>query len=74
MNNMEAVKRNKKKEELGMCAFCRKLPSISDEESIERVNKLIKKGSGKAVFNLKWLMLTEVMVCHKIRQRLTNCF
>ena len=49
---LEGVKRGKKKEELGMCAFCRMPLSNLDEERIKQLTKQIEKGSGKACCDL----------------------
>ena len=35
-----------------LCAFCRTPPIVSEEEEIERVNKLVDKGNAEACFLL----------------------
>ena len=45
---MEEIRRGKKKEEVGMCAFCRTLRPNTVEEDIERLQKLMEKGNGNA--------------------------
>ena len=45
---MEDVKRGKKEEELGMCAFCRTPPHCSNEEGTERLAKLMDNGNADA--------------------------
>ena len=45
------MKRGKKSDELGMCAFCREMPASSDEAIIERYKKLMEKGNAEA-YNL----------------------
>ena len=49
---MEDIKKGNKKEELGMCAFCRTLTPSSEEEEIERIKKLMEKGNDKAYYEL----------------------
>ena len=45
---MEEIRRGKKNEETGMCAFCRTLPHSSDEESIKQVENLMEKSNAMA--------------------------
>ena len=45
---MEDIRRGKKEEELGMCAFCRTPPHRSNEEGIERRAKLMDNGNADA--------------------------
>ena len=45
---MEEIRRGKKKEEWGMCAFCRTLRPSSDEEEIERLDKIMESGNAMA--------------------------
>ena len=49
---MEQMKKGKKGEELGICAFCRELPASSDEETIERYKKLMEMGNAEAYHQL----------------------
>ena len=49
---LEDIKKGNKKEELGMCAFCRTLTPSSEEEEIERIKKLMEKGNDKAYYEL----------------------
>ena len=49
---LEQMKKGKKDEELGICAFCRKLPASSDEENIERYKKLMEMGNAEAYHQL----------------------
>ena len=44
----EQMKKGKKEEELGICAFCRTPKASSDEENIERNKKLMEKGNAEA--------------------------
>ena len=46
------MKRGKKSDELGMCAFCREMPASSDEAIIERYKKLMEKGNADAYHQL----------------------
>ena len=46
----EDVKRGKKKEELGMCAFCRTLRPSSNEEILNLLTNLIEKGNAMAYY------------------------
>ena len=46
----EEVRKGKKKEELGMCAFCRTPAHSSDEEGIERLAQLMDKGNAIAYY------------------------
>jgi len=39
-----------------LCAFCRTPPIVSEEEEIERVNKLVDKGNAEACFLLLLLL------------------
>ena len=45
---IEGVRKGTKKEEMGMCAFCRTLRPISNEEEVRRVKKLMKSGNADA--------------------------
>ena len=45
---MEEIRKGKKKEELGMCAFCRTPTHSSNEEGIERIRKLMDNGNADA--------------------------
>ena len=49
---MEEIRRGKKKEELGMCAFCRTPTHSSNEEGIERIRKLMDNGNEDAYHQL----------------------
>ena len=40
--------RGKKKEDIGLCPFCRMPPTRSDEEEVARVKKLMEKGNANA--------------------------
>ena len=46
----EEVRKGKKKEELGMCAFCRTPAHSSEEEGIERLAQLMDKGNAIAYY------------------------
>ena len=48
---MEEAKRGEKKEEWGMCAFCRTLRPSSDEEEVERIQRLMDNGNATAFYN-----------------------
>ena len=45
---MEEIRRGKKKEEWGLCAFCRTLRPSSDEEEAKRLDKIMEKGNAMA--------------------------
>jgi hypothetical protein len=47
---IEDAKRGKKKEELGICAFCRTLIPSSDEERLNLLTNLIEKGNAMAYY------------------------
>jgi len=47
---LEEIRKGKKNDELGMCAFCRSPHFSSEEEDIKRVMKLMKKGNADAFF------------------------
>ena len=49
---LEEIRKGKKKEEMGMCAFCRTLIPSSDEEGIERLAKLMDNGNADAYYQL----------------------
>ena len=49
---MEEIRRGKKKEERGICAFCRTLRPSSKEEEIERIQKLMGSGNADAYYQL----------------------
>ena len=57
-----------------ICPFCKTSPpSNSDEEEIERLKKRVEKGIMQMYFiSLGDIMLVELGVCHKIRERLMN--
>ena len=44
----EEVRKEKKNEELGMCAFCRTLRPSSDEEEVKQYKNLMEKGNAMA--------------------------
>ena len=46
----EEIRRGKKKEEVGMCAFCRTLKASSDEEEVKRLQNLMEKGNAMAYY------------------------
>ena len=46
----EEIRRGKKKEEVGMCAFCRTLRASSDEEEVKRLQNLMEKGNAMAYY------------------------
>ena len=46
----EEIRRGKKNEELGICAFCRTSPYSSNEEGIERLAKLMENGYATAYY------------------------
>ena len=48
----EGAKRGKKKEEWGMCAFCRTPPVTSNEESIKRIKKRVESDDVSAICDL----------------------
>ena len=48
--DMEEIRRGKKEEELGMCAFCRTPTHSSDEEYAKRTTKQIEKGNAEAFY------------------------
>ena len=48
----EEAKRGKKKEEWGMCAFCRTLRQDSDEEEVKRIENLMESGNANAFYQL----------------------
>ena len=48
---IEDIKKGKKMEEMGMCAFCRTLRSSSDEEKVKRLKRQIEKGNANAFYN-----------------------
>ena len=48
----EGAKRGKKKEEWGMCAFCRTPPASSNEESIKRIKKRVELDDASAICDL----------------------
>ena len=47
---MEEIRRGKKKEEWGMCAFCRTPRTKSEEEDIKRMMNLMEKGNAMAFY------------------------
>ena len=47
---MEGVRKGKKKEQVGICAFCRTPPHSSNEEGIERLAKLREKANAMAYY------------------------
>ena len=49
---MEEVRKGKKKEEMGMCPYCRTPETSSDEEDAKRLTKQIEKGNAMACYNL----------------------
>ena len=44
--------RGKKKEDIGLCPFCRMPPSCSNEEEVARVKKLMEKGNAYGLYTL----------------------
>ena len=48
----EELRRGKKNDELGMCAFCRSPHFSSEEEGIERLAKLVENGNAMAFYVL----------------------
>ena len=48
---MEEIRRGKKKEEWGMCAFCRTPTHSSNEENIERIRKLIDNDGNEDAYH-----------------------
>ena len=61
---MEDIKKGKKKEEMGMCAFCRTLRPISNEEKVKRLKGQMEKDNAMAC--LGSVMSKESMVCNRI--------
>ena len=45
---IEDIKKGKKNEEINMCPYCRTPPHISDEDYVERIDKLMKNGNADA--------------------------
>ena len=56
-----------------ICAFCRTPKEESDEDELQRVNKMIGNGNAYA-YMLADTMSVDFMVCHKIRQRLMSYY
>ena len=48
---MEEIRKGKKKEEWGMCPFCRTTSASSDEEVVKRLKRRIEKGNADAMYN-----------------------
>ena len=63
----EGAKRGKKKEEWGMCAFCRTPPASSNEESIKRIEKRVELDDASAICDLGVIILEVCMACLEIR-------
>ena len=55
-----------------LCAFCRTPPPSSIEENTNRIKKLMDKGNGEALISLQGIIIKEVMVSHKIIERLMS--
>ena len=47
---MEEVRKGKKKEEMGMCPYCRTPQEGSSDDHIERIDKLMKNGNADAFY------------------------
>ena len=69
--NMEDIKKGKEWEK-HLCAFCRTPRPNSDEEQIERNDKLMKNGNASAFLNLRAVMPMELVVCNRIGLKLMN--
>ena len=61
---IEGVRKGTKKEEMGMCAFCRTLRPISNEEKVKRLKGQMEKDNAMAC--LGSVMSKESMVCNRI--------
>ena len=62
----EEVRKGKKKEEIGMCAFCRTLRPSSNEMEIERIQKLMGSGNADAFYTFVGNCAEGVTDCNKI--------
>ena len=49
---IEGIRKGKKKEELGVCPYCRTPMEISEEEAVERLKKLLENESSPNSFNI----------------------